>query len=62
MTALSEVSKFQMEMKGVFSPLLEKQILLTKNYFFVRRTQIGVKVCYRTFPIIMNDCSLDLPR
>ena len=30
-------------MKGVFSPLLVEQVLLTRHYLFVRRTQTGGK-------------------
>jgi len=43
MTALPEVFKFQMEMKGVFSPILVKQILLTWLYLFVRNTKTGLR-------------------
>ena len=43
MTALVEMSENQMKIKGVFSPLLDKLIFLTKNYLFLSRTQIGGK-------------------
>ena len=43
MTALVEMSENQMKIKGVFSPLLEKLIFLTKNYLFLSRTHIEGK-------------------
>jgi len=61
MTASPEVSKFQIGVKGVHIPVPVEQFLLTWHYLFVRGTKMGGKVCYRAFPIIMCDCSLDLP-
>jgi len=54
-------TKFHMTMKGIISPVPVEQFLLTWHYLFVRGTKMGGKVCYRAFPIIMCDCSLDLP-
>jgi len=43
MTAIVEICENQMKIKGVFSPLLVEQVLLTWHYQLVRRTQIGAE-------------------
>jgi len=51
MTALQEVSKFHNGMKGVFSPLIVEQVLLTWHYLFVSGTKMGgVKYVIAHFP------------
>ena len=51
MTALLEGSKNQMGTIGGFSPVLVKQILLTRRYLPVHRNEYRVEgQCFRTFP------------
>tara|TARA_Y100000294_G_C8321744_1_gene242929 strand:+ start:67 stop:225 length:159 start_codon:yes stop_codon:yes gene_type:complete len=51
MTALPEMLKFQMGMKGGFNPVLVGQILLNWAYISMRFTKIGCMVGFLTNPI-----------